>query len=37
VTSQLRAAVSGQKSRYQRDGFDLDLTYITPRIIGTIA
>lgn len=29
-----RKAVSGTRNRYQRDGYDLDLTYITDRIIG---
>ena len=30
----LRTAVSGKRNRYRDDGFDLDLTYITPRCVG---
>ncbi|RLN14741.1 hypothetical protein BBJ28_00021365, partial [Nothophytophthora sp. Chile5] len=30
----LRAAVSGSRVRYMQDGFDLDLTYITPKLIA---
>ncbi|CAI5745712.1 unnamed protein product [Peronospora destructor] len=30
----LRAAVSGSRVRFVRDGFDLDLTYITPKLIA---
>lgn len=31
----VRGLVSAEKFRYKQDGYDLDLTYITPRIIGT--
>eukprot|EP01060_Flectonema_neradi_P034480 TRINITY_DN6059_c2_g1_i1.p1 TRINITY_DN6059_c2_g1~~TRINITY_DN6059_c2_g1_i1.p1 ORF type:complete len:413 (+),score=61.39 TRINITY_DN6059_c2_g1_i1:97-1335(+) len=34
VASTLRGMVSQNKIRFQEDGFDLDLTYITPRVIA---
>ena len=30
----LRKLVSGKKNRYLEDGYNLDLTYITPRVIA---
>ena len=30
----LRKIVSGKRNRFQSDNFDLDVTYITPRILG---
>jgi hypothetical protein len=30
----LRNYVSGPKKRFTDDGYDLDITYVTPRIIG---
>ena len=34
MASAVRALVSQKKVRFQQDGFDLDLTYITPRVIA---
>eukprot|EP01132_Coremiostelium_polycephalum_P001377 gene1377-1740_t len=34
MTNLLRVAVSKQKRRYQKNGYDLDLTYITDKVIA---
>ena len=34
ISSTIRALVSKKKIRYRQHGFDLDLTYITPRVIA---
>lgn len=34
MSSVMRGLVSKKKKRYQKDGFDLDLTYITPQVIA---
>ena len=30
----IRTVVSGKKNRYVKDGFNLDLTYVCPRLIA---
>ncbi len=37
IATTLRAAVSQNKRRYKKNGFDLDLTYITSRVIAMSA
>ncbi len=34
MSAVVRSLVSKKKIRYTKDGYDLDLTYITPRIIA---
>ncbi len=34
MANAVRALVSKKKKRFQEDGFDLDLTYVTDRIIA---
>ena len=36
LTKMVRTKVSADKKRFQDGGFDLDLTYITDRIIGSL-
>lgn len=31
----VRSKVSGDRARHEEEGFNLDLTYVVPRIIGT--
>ena len=34
MKSLIKKVVSGNKIRYNDDGFDLDMTYITPRLVA---
>jgi len=34
LRNKIRTTVSGKRNRTKKDGFDLDLTYITPRILA---
>ena len=34
MNSKIREAVSKKKKRFVQDGFNLDLTYVTPRVIA---
>lgn len=36
LNNKVRAAVSKDKFRFKNEAYDLDLTYITNRIIGTL-
>jgi hypothetical protein len=35
LVNKARTIVSADKFRFTKDGFNLDLVYVTPRIIGT--
>jgi len=34
MTNFIRSKVSGKRRRFQEEGYDLDLTYITDRIVA---